>query len=87
MESPSQIILPYIEQSANIVYNEASHLLVNCTFLTNKSTILSYPILSYSILSYPILSYHISRLIYHAAYQQLHVDPIHVVGLYVSIRK
>ena len=82
MESPSQIILPYIEQSANIVYNEASHLLVNCTFLTNKSTILSYP-----ILSYPILSYHINRLIYHTAYQQLHVDPIHVVGLYVSIRK
>ena len=43
MEPPSQIILPYIEQSANIVYNEALHLLVNCTFLTNKRTILSYP--------------------------------------------
>ena len=27
------------------VYNEASHLLVNCTFLTNKRTILSYPVL------------------------------------------
>ena len=38
-EPPSQIILPYIEESANIVYNEASHLLVNCTVLTNKRTI------------------------------------------------
>ena len=27
------------EESANIVYNEASHLLVNCTLLTNKRTI------------------------------------------------
>ena len=45
MEPPSQIILPYIEQLANIVYHEASHLLVNCTFLTNKRIILSYPIL------------------------------------------
>ena len=43
MEPPSQLILPYIEQSANIVYNEASHLLVNYTFLTDKRTILSYP--------------------------------------------
>ena len=36
---PSRIILPYIEESANIVYTEASHLLVNCTLLTNKRTI------------------------------------------------
>ena len=28
-----------IEQSANIVHNEASHLLVNCTFFTNKRTV------------------------------------------------
>ena len=39
MEPPSRIILPYIEESANIVYTEASHLLVNCTLLTNKRTI------------------------------------------------
>ena len=33
MEPPIQIILPYIEQSANIIHNEASQLLVNCTLL------------------------------------------------------
>ena len=41
-EAPSQIILPYIEESANIVYNEASHLFVNCTVLTNKRAIYLY---------------------------------------------
>ena len=43
MEPPSQIIVSYIEQSANIVHNDASHLLENCTLLTNKRTVLSYP--------------------------------------------
>ena len=34
--------LPCIEQSANIVYNEAPHLLVNCTLLTNDRTVLPF---------------------------------------------
>ena len=39
MEPPSQIMLLDIEQSANVVHNEASRLLVNFTLLTNKRTI------------------------------------------------
>ena len=54
-------MLPYIVQSVNIVHDEAVHLLVNCTRLTNKRTILSYPILSYPI--HPILSYPIHPII------------------------
>ena len=42
MEPPSQIMLPYFEQSANIVHNEASHLLVNCSLLTNKRSAYLY---------------------------------------------